>query len=157
MLDRSTGGFGPLGHLAMALLALAAGAAASRAADDPAPVVNQVKLDVQISGVGAAGCKIEIRPANPACKFEPVVQEIAKTPASGVIRLDDLDIAASSLSADRECTFSIVVTEPGAKPLTFKRSVRLQVAKNPGDDTPEIEQTFYLRNTVVASKNRPRP
>ena len=157
MLDRSNRGFGPMGRLAVALLALAAGATAARAAEDPAPVINQVKLDVQISGVGAGGCKVEIRPANPACKFDPVVHEIAKIPASGVIRLDDLDIAASSLSADRECTFSIVVTEPGAKPLTFKRSVRLQVPKEPGDATPEIEQTFYLRNTVVASKNRPRP
>lgn len=120
-------------------------------ADEPSPVVNTVKLDVEISGLAARGCKVEIKPANPGCKFEPIVKKFDKVPASGVLRIDPVAIKASTLNADRDCAFSIIVTEADGKPVTYKRSIRLLEAPADGS-TPEVAQSFLIRNAVVASK-----
>lgn len=124
------------------------------AAEEPTPVVNKVRLDLQLSGLGAAGCKIEIRPAHPGCRFEAVVREFPSIPASGVLKVETVTIEASALNADRNCAFAITVTEPNAKPKVFKRNIRLD-EPNPGSPTPEIAHTFYLRTTTIAKRDTP--
>jgi hypothetical protein len=123
-------------------------------AGDNNSVVNLIKLDLQLSGIGSEGCTIEIKPAHAGCKFDPIKHEVAAGSSSGVLRLDTMTIEAKALNADRTCAFAITVTEPKAKPQVFKRSVRLNVAKA-GEPTPEVAQTFYLRTTAVAKRDTP--
>lgn len=127
--------------------------AGTAAADEPAAVVNTIKLDLQLSGLAGQACKVEIKPAHPGCKFDPILREFDRIPVSGVLRIDTLEIEAKALNADRNCAFRITITEPEAEPRVFKRNIRLSAAKA-GEPTPEVAQTFYLRTTAVAKKDK---
>ena len=134
----------------------AATATASAAPGDPPPSVhNTVKLDLQVSGIPLDGCEIEIRPAHPGSRFEPVVRQIERVSADGVARLDTIAIDARSLGADGDCAFAITIKAPDRADETFKRSVRLLP---PADDAPVPVRslTCYLRTVAVAKKGTPK-
>jgi hypothetical protein len=142
-------------RLRMAAWALAAGVAwaPSARAGDP-PVANRVNLDVQISGLGRAGCEIEIRPGHPACQFRPIAATIRPEDSRDPLKLRTIAIDARSLGADRDCSFSITVKEPGQPPKTFRRGVRL-AATEPGKPTPTQSLRCYLNTAAIAAKDKP--
>ena len=78
-----------------------------KAAEPPASTYV-VTLDLRIAGLGKKGCDIEIKPANNGCKFKPIEQHLD---ANGVASIKFKDVETDS--ADRDCTFAIVVHEPG--------------------------------------------
>ena len=141
-----------LGRSALMLAAMLAEGSAS--ADEPLPntVANTLKLDLQISGL-EEGWTVKVKPAHPGSRFKPVVRCI-KADENGPGRLGILAIPAESLSADRACAFSIVLTDPCGTAKTFKRSVRLLPQDDP-ETVPELAKTFYLRTSAVASKDEP--
>ncbi|RUL88869.1 hypothetical protein [Tautonia sociabilis] len=148
--------------LLIALLASVPAVSADEPGPSPEPkptpkvdgVANTVKLDLQISGVGA-GWKVRIKPAHAGSRFEPVVREVEHGD-DGPVRLEEISIDATSLTADRDCALAIVLTGPDGVEQTFKRSVRL-LPQPDADTVPELSKTFYLRTSTVASKETPRP
>lgn len=140
-------------------------ASAPALADEPVPkpepapkptvetVANTVKLDLQITGVDR-GWKIEVKPANPGSRFKPVVKKIENT-GIGPVQLDPISFDARTLSADRDCALSIVLTDPEGETQTFKRSVRL-LPQPDAEALPELSKTFYLRTSTVASRDTPK-
>ena len=41
------------------------------------PVVNQVNLELHLTGTGSQGCEVEIKPGHPACRFKPIKEKLA--------------------------------------------------------------------------------
>ncbi|CAN5840776.1 hypothetical protein BH23PLA1_BH23PLA1_16000 [soil metagenome] len=142
------------GIVAMLVLLSGASSSGDEKPGRSASVQNTVQLDLQLSGIGPQGGHIEIRPAHPSSRFEPIVREIQDVSADGVVRLGTIAIDARSLNADRDCAFSITIKAPGAEDQTFKRSVRLlpQQADAP---VPVRSMTCYLRTVVVVKKDMP--
>jgi hypothetical protein len=119
----------------------------------PDGVKNRVTLVLQVSGLGQEGFEVEIRPAHPGCRFKPVLRAHADSvPAGAVVRIDPIAIDATSLGADRDCSFAITIREPGKPPRTFLRGLRL----NPATAEQALPaQTFrcYLSATALAIKD----
>jgi hypothetical protein len=116
-------------------------------------VRNRVTLVLQVSGLGQEGFEIEVRPAHPGCRFEPIVRTHEDPiPAGAVVRIDPIAIDATSLGADRDCSFAITIREPGKPPRTFLRGLRLDRAT--AEQTLPT-QTFrcYLSATALALKD----
>ena len=140
--------------------------ASTAQADDPRPtpkpsptptietVNNTLKLDLQISGV-EQGWTIQIKPANPGSRFQPVVRQVKQSQGDPV-QLGEIAIEARSLSADRDCALAIVLTDPEGSSQTFKRSIRL-LPQPDAEIVPELSKTFYLRSSSVAIRDTPRP
>lgn len=99
-----------------------------------AKTLQPVRLVLRIAGLGAEGCDVAIKPANPTCRFKPVKKHV--NPA-GELAVDVKDMEVRSVN--RNCSFSITVTEPGQKPRTILRGFRLD-AKSA--DQPPAVQTF---------------
>jgi hypothetical protein len=137
--------------LALALLALAAFSPATARADSEfdlesqPEVVNQIKLELRIAGLGKDGCEVEIKPAHAACEFDVIKKKVDRRGF-----LDPTPFLAKSASADHDCTFTIVIREPGKPPRTLRRGIRLdpQVA---GAEIPKRRLPFYV-SAQVASK-----
>jgi hypothetical protein len=140
--------------------ALGLGLSPSRAADDDPPaevpvVENKVKLDLRISGLGAEGGTIEIKPGHKGCKFKPVVLTLARPkgvdPDAPLQPRDGIVVLASTISADRDCSFAITIKEPGQKPKTYRRGLRLDPAEA-GKPLPEQTLKVYLSTPSIASR-----
>lgn len=131
----------------------------SRASDDDggevAPVANTVKLEIQISGLGPEGGKVEVKPAHPGCRFAKVEKLIAKGAHGDVVKIAPFAVAASTTNPDRDCSFEIVVTEPGRKPKTFRRGLQL-TPSDAGAATPSRTLKCYLPATTLAAKDDPK-
>lgn len=112
-------------------------------------VSNRVNLQVQISGLGAEGCEIEVRPGHPGCRFEPVQRTVESVGAGAVVRLDAIPIEATSTGADRDCSFKITIKEPGRPPRSFLRGIRL------ADGSATKPQTLrcYLSTASLAARD----
>jgi len=88
------------------------------------------------NGLAEEGCDVAIKPANPTCRFKPVKKHV--NPA-GELAVDVKDMEVRSVN--RNCSFSITVTEPGQKPKTILRGFRLD-AKPAGADSAAPPQSF---------------
>jgi hypothetical protein len=146
-------------RLGMAAWALAAGSAwawvgTARAGD--APVENRVKLELRISGLSGDGCRIEIKPGHKACRFRAVEKTIDRAQATDPLKLEPIAIDARSLGADRDCSFSIVVHEPGRPAKTFRRGLRL-AQQEPGQPVPVQTLKCYLNTVTIATKEDQSP
>jgi len=64
---------------------------------------------------------VAIKPANPTCRFKTVKKHVNP---SGELGVDIKDMEVRSVN--RNCSFSITVTEPGQKPRTILRGFRLE-------------------------------
>src|SRR5437879_871632 len=73
-------------------------------ADGPVPVEKTVNVELQLTGVGPEGCRIEIKPGNPACQFKTVQKKISKDDVREVIELDAIPIVAKATGADHDCS-----------------------------------------------------
>ncbi len=114
---------------------------------------NRVNLVMQISGLGAEGCEIEIQPGHPGCKFEPLTRRIERVPVGSVVKLDTIPIEARSTSADRDCSFAITIREPGQPPRTFRRGIRL--SDSAASDEAKKAQVLrcYLSTASLAARD----
>lgn len=133
-------------RIALAVAALAAGARAGE------PVQNTVQLQLQVSGLADRGCMLEIRPAHPGCRFEPVRRRIEGYAPGGHATLKPIAIAATSLGADRDCTFAITLQEPGQPPRTYRRGLRL-VPAEPGRPAPVQTLRAFLSAPTLAARD----
>lgn len=95
-----------------------------------------VLLTLQIAGLGAEGCEVEIKPANPSCRFQTINKRVNVSGLIKDIPIKDLEIRR----ADRNCSFAITVKEPGQKPRTVLRGFRLAAADDPS--APAQPQKF---------------
>jgi hypothetical protein len=122
-------------------------------APDPAPdgVVNKVTLELQISGLGRAGCEVQVKPGHAGCQFDPVVEKVGRGQVGDrvILRLDP--ILAKSTHADRECAFAITIKEPGKPPRTSRRGLRL-AAGTPDRPIPSQSLTCYLSSPSLAAR-----
>jgi hypothetical protein len=93
-----------------------------------------VRLLLRIAGLGADGCDVAIKPANPTCRFKPIKKHVNP---SGELAVEIKDMEVRGVN--RNCSFSITVNEPAQKPRTILRGFRLDA--KPADQAPTI-QTF---------------
>jgi hypothetical protein len=121
-------------------------------ADRP-PVVNKVNLYLQILGLEAADCEVEIRPGHAECRFEPIVQKVQGN-RGGVVRLDPISIEAATRHADRDCAFAITIKEPGHPPRTYRRGLVLKPNLD-GKPTPVQNYPCLLSSPSLASREVP--
>ncbi len=132
----------------MAALTLATSAVLALGRPAPAgdaPVVNKVRLELHITGLSASGCEVEIKPGNPACSFTTQKQKMTKRDCV----LEPIEV--QSTSADRDCSFSITIREPGQAAKTFQRGLRLSPV-TPGQPTPVKSLACYLTTPSMLAK-----
>jgi hypothetical protein len=97
---------------------------ASRPADAPIPTV---RLNLVIAGLGRAGCDVEVKPGNASCRFRVLsgkgVEGRQHVPSTGTatVELREIEIR----NADKICTVSITVHEPGQEKKTVYRGFRV--------------------------------
>ena len=147
-----------------ALFLMTAGSvSATSRADDPTPpesippkVTNRVLLGLQISGLGSEGGSIEITPGHKGCEFEPLTLTAPKAGDGLPVRFKDIEVEASATNADRDCSFRIVVKQPGKKAKVYLRGLRLE---QPDEETPMPEQRLrcYLSTPSVVSRRTEPP
>ena len=90
-----------------------------------APDLPSVQLNLAIAGLGADGCDVEIKPANPSCKFRPSPIKHVSSDGHATIELKDVELRG----ADKTCTLAITVREPGHAPQTIYRGFRTGATK----------------------------
>lgn len=84
-----------------------------------------VQLDLAIAGLGAEGCDVDVKPANPSCKFRPSTGKHVGSDGRATVELRDVELRG----ADKTCTVAITVREPGQPPQTVYRGFRLNTSK----------------------------
>jgi hypothetical protein len=113
-------------------------------AADPTPpdsIIQAVRLNLKIAGLGREGCDVEVKPANASCKFRVV--HLSKDDASAsktkraalhvssegdaVLELREVELRG----ADRTCAVAITVREPGQEPKTVYRGFRIASRPEP--------------------------
>lgn len=103
------------------------------------------------SGSGSKGCKIEVKPANATCHFEPQSIEIdaaGSRAAKRSVTLKDVEIRG----ADRNVAVAITIREADGTAKTIYRGYRVAADLKPG----QVEQftcwmTSPSRSAVVAA------
>jgi hypothetical protein len=105
-------------------------------------------LAVEVGG----GCKIEVKPANPTCRFTTKVIEVPAGSSKAVkkekVTLDDVEIRG----ADRNLSVAITIHEVDGTNKTVYRGYRVVAAPKPG----QVEQftcwmTSASRSAVIAA------
>jgi hypothetical protein len=86
-----------------------------------------MQLNLRIAGLGTQGCDVEVKPANPSCKFRPSPSKHVSSDGYATIELREVELR----SADKTCTVAITVREPGQPPQTIYRGFRLGSSKTP--------------------------
>jgi hypothetical protein len=135
----------------MALLVLGSILVPSAPSRGEEPVTNTVHLRLLITGLSGDGCTLAIRPSHPGCRFEPVERKIVGGSRNGMIELQPIDLNAVSLGADRDCSFTITLNEPGQPSRIYHRGIRLLP---PGPDGKMAAQTVkvYLTSPSLAAR-----
>jgi hypothetical protein len=105
------------------------------------PVIQAVRLDLRIAGLGREGCDVEVKPGNASCKFSVVHLTKDRAPAGkgqqasqhvssegyAFLELRDVELRG----ADRTCTVAITVRESGQEPKTVYRGFRIASRPDP--------------------------
>jgi hypothetical protein len=92
---------------------------------DSASNLPTIKLDLRIAGLGREGCDVEVKPANPSCKFRPFPTRHVDSDGHALVELRDVELRG----ADKTCAMAITVREPGQPPQTFYRGFRTASTK----------------------------
>jgi hypothetical protein len=104
--------------------AAAAGSPSEKRRDAPANLPT-IQLNLRIAGLGTEGCDVEVKPANPSCKFRPSASKHVSSDGYATIELRDVELRG----ADKTCAMAITVREPGQTPQTIYRGFRTTSAK----------------------------
>jgi hypothetical protein len=107
----------------------------------PDSIIEAVRLNLKIAGLGREGCDVEVKPANASCKFRVV--HLSKDRASAakskraelhvssegdaVLELREVELRG----ADRTCAVAITVRESGQEPKTVYRGFRIASRPEP--------------------------
>lgn len=111
--------------------------AAKPADESPeSPDCHSVKLHLMVAGLGHNGCDVDVKPGSRGCRFRPRTVHIG---SDGTTRLLFRDVELRG--ADRNCTFSITIREPGRKERTIFRGFRIPV-QAPGASPSKLAQSF---------------
>ena len=105
------------------------------------PVTGTVWLQLQVTGLPAEKCRVDIRPGHPACTFEPMALELKGQGRDSTVYLKPLPVQVTSIGADHDCTFAITIREPGQPARTYRRGLCLET---PREGQP-VESTQRLR------------
>ncbi len=118
---------------------------ASDAAGPPS-VKQKIKLQIRLDGI-SSNSEVVIKPGHPACRFKPIVYSVKE---DGDIR-DIPPIDVETFSADRDCSFAIVLKEPGQPDKVFRRSLQINA---PTEATRGKPQFFlcYISSKGVFDK-----
>lgn len=124
--------------------------AKANATADPAKRTIELQLALS-SGSGSKGCKIEVKPANASCRFEPQTLEIdaaGSRASKRSVTLKDVEIRG----ADRNVAVAITIREADGTAKTIYRGYRVAAEPKPG----QVEQftcwmTSPSRSAVVAA------
>jgi hypothetical protein len=92
---------------------------------DSASNLPAVQLDLAIAGLGVEGCEVEVKPANPSCKFRASRSKHVASDGHAMVELRDVELRG----ADKTCAVAITVREPGQPPQTIYRGFRTSSAK----------------------------
>ena len=149
-------GLAVIASLSAVAPAMASASAGIEGDEAPATVQNTVKLEIQIAGLGAKGGKVVIKPAHPGCKFKAFEKAIPKDLSGDLYTLPPMSIAATTTSADRDCSFEITLMEQGREPKTFRRGLRLTPTTEGALGAPSKTLRCYLPATTVAIKDPSR-
>ncbi|WP_205678635.1 hypothetical protein [Aquisphaera insulae] len=97
-------------------------AGASREAAAPADPAGtcQVDLNLNIAGLGAEGCDVDVKPGNRSSRFKGQHHHVASN-GKASLKFRGVEV----LGADRTCSFAITVHEPGQEPRTIYRAFRI--------------------------------
>ena len=108
---------------ALTLVAATVGATAPAThAADPTPIKQKVKLQLRLDGIVAKeGAEVTIKPGHPGCKFKAVTKTVK---GDCTVPLDVFDV--ETVTADRDCSFSITLKEPGQPDKTVRRSIQIE-------------------------------
>jgi hypothetical protein len=102
----------------------------------PATPPQTVLLNIEIAGLGADGCDVEVKPGNASCRFRasraaadanrPTARSKegllhVSSEGHAILELKDVELRG----ADRVCTVAIKVFEPGQPPKTVYRGFRM--------------------------------
>jgi hypothetical protein len=82
-------------------------------------------LDLSVEGLGAAGCDVEVKPANAGCRFQAVPAKHVPSYGKASVTLRDVEIRG----ADKMCTVAITVRQPGQPTVTVYRGYRVSSLK----------------------------
>ena len=116
----------------------------------PPPLKQKVKLDIRLDGIAAeSGAEIVIKPGSPASRFKAVTYPV-RFERPGMVA-DILPIEVETLSADRDCSFAIILKEPGHPDKTFRRSLQIQPSTEANAGKPQV-LACYLSSRSIASK-----
>jgi hypothetical protein len=91
-----------------------------------------IQINLAVAGLGAEGCDVEIKPANPSCKFRPPSPQHVPSSGQVKIKLSDVELRG----ADKTCTIAITVREPGQPAQMIYRGFRPGSSK--GDGVPSF-------------------
>ena len=139
-------------------LALVGAHSPEAVADEPAPAKQKVALSLKFDGLSAQGGEIEIKPGNAGCKFETMKFQTKghpRTDSSGRINLDPFEIETQS--ADRNCSFSITLKEPGQPDKTVRRTLRITPSPEGKSPVPQSLTCFISSNSLspVVTTSKP--
>lgn len=136
----------------MAAVALALCLASVGRSQSAPPVESTIKLQLLISGLSQDGCLLKIAPGHPGCQFSPIERRIPLSSGQngGMTRLDPITIKASTLSADRDCSFAITLTEPGQPPRTYRRGTRLATIPEGQPSQPQTVKVYLSAPSLAA-------
>jgi len=119
-------------------------------ATDAAAKGPSVELRLVIGGLGSAGCDVEVKPGNPACRFKKQTKHVA---SDGKLSLVFRDVEIRSV--DRNCLFAITMREPGQGPKTVHRGFRMSTATTSGSKAgPQSFTCFMSSPSKVANLER---
>ena len=82
--------------------------------------LHRVKVELRIAGLGAKGCDVELKPAHRGCSFETVKKHVDRK-GELVVVVNEIKVR----NADRDCTFTITIKEPGHADRSERRGLRL--------------------------------
>ncbi len=120
---------------------------ADAASGRKAGLKRQVRLQIQIAGLGDEEATVVVKPGHPGCKFETITRKV-KYPG----RIDVPAFIVESRGADRDCAFSITIKEPGKADKTVQRGLRLHPVADGEPESP-LFLACYLSSQSLAARD----
>jgi hypothetical protein len=117
------------------------------ATDDARSKGPSVELRLVIGGLGSAGCDVEVKPGNPACRFKEQTKHVAKDGKLSIV-FRDVEIR----SVDRHCLFTITMREPGQDAKTVHRGFRMSPSASKA--SPQSFTCYMSSPSKVANLER---
>ena len=130
------------------LLVVSAGAITSSvSAGGPPPVKQQVILNLRIDGITRGeGAELVIKPGHAATRFKTINYPVK---GDGIIQ-DIPPINIETVSADRNCSFAIVLKEAGQPEKTFRRNLQIQTPTEATTGKPQVFNCYLSSRTIAA-------